>query len=266
MSSSELARQWLPWRRLLHALIAQMVALMLLIAGVWLAPALIAPPYSGAALIWIQGGLAWGVTLLFGLPKWWGPIQLLMPVGLFFGASGGLSPGWALLAFFLIYLFFANALTERVPLYLTNGRTRQALMDLIQDRTSVRFVDLGCGFGGNVVAMHHQNNVAVAHGVETAPVPFLVSWFLTRLRGGQVFARNLWHLDLRDYDVVYAFLSTEPMPRLWQKVVQELPDQSVFVSNSFAVPNVEPDEVLTLNDRRQTQLFVYYPDRHRSDQ
>jgi hypothetical protein len=263
-SESVVSAQLSPWRRLLRALLAQVLALLSLAVGVSLAPALIAPPYEWSVLVWIQGGMAWLISRWLGLPSWWGPIQLLLPVGLYFGAAWSLSPWWALGAFALIYLFFANALTERVPLYLTNARTRQALMELIQDRTSVRFVDLGCGFGGNVVAMHRQNNVAVAHGAETAPVPFLVSWFFTRLRGGKVFARNLWHLNLSDYDVVYAFLSTEPMPRLWQKVVQEMPDQSVFVSNSFAVPNVEPDEVLALNDHRQTELFVYYPQQHRT--
>ncbi|KUJ72903.1 hypothetical protein [Thiomicrospira sp. WB1] len=266
MADSAVSRQWLPWRRLLHALIAQLLALLLLAGGVWFAPALIDPPYEWSVLIWIQGALAWGVTRLFGLPRWWGPIQLLLPVGLYFGANWSLSPWWALGAFALIYLFFANALTERVPLYLTNSLTRRALVDLVRPIPSVRFMDLGCGFGANVVAMSREHNVIESQGVETAPIPFAVSWARSRIQGGQVFARNLWHLDLSRYNVVYAFLSPEPMPGLWLKVVQEMPEQSVFVSNSFAVPDVAPDEVLTLSDRRQTQLFVYYPDRHRSDE
>jgi len=57
--------------------------------------------------------------------------------------------------------------------------------------------------------------------------------------------------------VVYAFLSTEPMSRLWQKVAQEMRPGSVFVSNSFQVPDVEPTSVVVVNDSRQTHLYFY---------
>jgi hypothetical protein len=47
------------------------------------------------------------------------------------------------------------------------------------------------------------------------------------------------------------------MSRLWQKVAQEMRPGSVFVSNSFRVPDVEPTSVVVVNDSRQTHLYFY---------
>ena len=63
--------------------------------------------------------------------------------------------------------------------------------------------------------------------------------------------------ELAYYDVVYAFLSPEPMPRLWEKVKDEMLPGSIFVSNSFAVPNIEPSEIWELSDERKTVLYIY---------
>ena len=80
---------------------------------------------------------------------------------------------------------------------------------------------------------------------------------MTFTRGGQTFALDMWKADLSKYDVVYAFLSPELMPQLWEKVSQEMSTGSVFISNSFAVPDIEPTEVWELSDSRKTQLFIY---------
>ena len=181
------------------------------------------------------------------------------PWGLFIAFEIDLNPWIAFGLFVLLWLVFANVSKERVPLYLTNQTTRQALKSLIEQRQSklVNFMDLGCGLGGNVVFMAQQSGVNRAVGVETAPLPLLFSKLFTRFKGGKVFAQNLWKTPLQDYNFVYAFLSTEPMPRLWQKVTLEMQPGSVFVSNSFPVPNIEPSEIWELPDARQTKLFIY---------
>ena len=106
--------------------------------------------------------------------------------------------------------------------------------------------------------MAQQPEVKTSIGVETAPVPYLLARFFSGLRGGQVLAQDIWKTPLQDCNFVYAFLSTEPMPRLWQKVQLEMKPGAVFVSNSFAVPDVDPSEIWELSDARQTRLFIYY--------
>lgn len=259
--------------KVLRALLIQLLVFAFLAAGVSVLPALLSPPYPIWALVLVQAMLAALLSCKLGLPCWWRWIQFLIPWGLFVAFEVDVNPWFGLGAFVLLWLIFANVSRERVPLYLTNHTTRQALKTLIEQegesgfdkagdalRPSLRpvtFIDLGCGLGGNVAFMAQQPEVKRSVGVETAPIPYLLAWIFTRFKGGQVFAQDIWRTPLHDYNLVYAFLSTEPMPRLWQKITQEMQPGSLFISNSFPVPDIEPTEIWELPDTRQTQLFIY---------
>jgi predicted O-methyltransferase YrrM len=65
---------------------------------------------------------------------------------------------------------------------------------------------------------------------------------------------NFWDEDLSRYDMVYCFLSPEPMPALYRKACAEMRPGSLIISNSFDVPGVPADEIL---DRRHTRLFFW---------
>ena len=243
--------------KIIYALLIKVVALVLLAGGVYGLSFWVAPPYADWALVLSQATLASLFSAVLRWPKWWWLIQFVFPIGIYLGVQSGFNPLLALVVFALVWLVFSNAFKERVPLYLTNDTTRQALKALVKRQRDVRFLDLGCGLGGNVAFMSQLRGVSVSHGVETAPVPYLMSRLWTVLRGGQVFAMDLWKTDLAYYDLVYAFLSPEPMPRLWEKVKEEMLPGSVFVSNSFAIPNAEPSEIWELSDARRTKLFIY---------
>ncbi|HHS99620.1 MAG TPA: hypothetical protein ENK73_02070 [Thiomicrospira sp.] len=250
--------------KVLRALAIQLFVLMVLAVAVYLFQYLITPPYPMWGLVLIQSVLAALLTVKFGLPSWWRWIQFFIPIGLYAAIVLDVNPWLGLAGFVLLWLVFANASKERVPLYLTNSTTRQAFLELIkqvqskQSRADVCFMDLGCGLGGNVVFMSQQHGVAQSQGVETAPIPYLIARVFTAFRGGQVFAQDLWKTPLKDCSIVYAFLSTEPMPRLWEKAKSEMRPGSVFVSNSFPVPDLDPSEIWELPDNRQTKLFIYY--------
>jgi len=240
------------------ALFIQLIVLSVVALGVYIAPILIEPPYPYWMLVLVQASLAALISCKLGLPCWWRWIQFLIPVGLYIGILLQFDPVWALALFVVVWLVFSNAFKERVPLYLTNGTTREALKTLIKRKCKMRFLDLGCGLGGNVAFMSQQKQVSESHGVETAPVPYLASKLLTGLRGGRTFAMDMWKTELAYYDLVYAFLSPEPMPKLWEKVKEEMLPGSIFVSNSFAIPDVEPNEIWELSDSRKTVLYIYH--------
>ena len=68
---------------------------------------------------------------------------------------------------------------------------------------------------------------------------------------------DLWQADLGNYDVVYAFLSPAPMPRLWEKVQAEMKPGSLFISNSFPVPGATPDQVIEVDCTPPRPLYCY---------
>lgn len=242
------------------ALLIQLAVLLFLALAVWLAHYFIAPPYPLWVLVLLQGGLAAVLSCKLGLPCWWRWIQLLIPIGLYVGLSAQISSWWGLAGFVLLFMVFFNASSERVPLYLSNATTHGALQKLAKEKGTKRFMDLGSGLGGAVVAVAQVESVEKSEGVENAPLPYAVSGLRQKMARNpklNFYMNNIWQTDLSHYDLVYAFLSPEPMERLWEKVCREMPKEGWFVSNSFAVPNVEPTEVWELEDGRRTQLFLY---------
>jgi hypothetical protein len=141
---------------------------------------------------------------------------------------------------------------------MTNRKTWQAISDLTDQATS--FVDLGSGMGGVVAFVARARPNLKAIGLETAPLVYLGSkiyMLLAAPSNAKVIYKIIWHADLADYDVVYCFLSPVPMPRMFNKAKAEMRPGTLLISNSFPVPDHEPDRVIVVDDRRQTQLYVY---------
>lgn len=160
-----------------------------------------------------------------------------------------------------LFLFYANTLIERVPLYLTNRTTWAGLAALLEERLSgmdtPHVVDLGCGLGGLVAYLAKTHPAWSVVGVETAPGPYLIAKLRTwPLANAEVRFQSLWTLDLSRFNAAYAFLSPAPMARLLNKVAHEMAPGTVFVSNSFWADGQPCDEVAEINDSRSTQLYV----------
>ena len=196
---------------------------------------------------------------VFGLARWWVPILLLLPAAL----AGSLYfsiPSWVyLVCFILLVIVYWNAAGERVPLYLSNAKTWAAVDTLLPGEAKT-FVDLGSGLGGMVIYLGRKRPEITCVGIESAPVPYLISKIrvsLLGLRNVDIRFGDIWSENLGAYDGVYAFLSPEPMERLFQKVEGEMQAGSRFISNSFTVPSSEPDETFQVDDSRETRLLIW---------
>jgi len=213
-----------------------------------------------AGLLAGQGVLAAILGTRLGLAPWWAAINLVLP--------GALSvvwlwhvPAWVFLAaFILLLLVFWNAAFGGVPLYLSNNKTKAAINGLLPEKPGLRFVDLGCGMGGPVLYLAARRPDGIFTGIETAPGMFVLSWLRWRLGGlknAEILFTNIRGHDLGRYDVVYCFLSPVPMPWLFEKARREMKAGSLFISNSFEVPDIPPDEIIVVDDRRATKLFLW---------
>jgi len=97
-------------------------------------------------------------------------------------------------------------------------------------------------------------------GVETAPLTFGLCWLRCLFqRNCRVRFRSFWREPLAGYDVVYCFLSPAPMPALWDKARVEMNPGALLISNSFEVPDVEPQEILAIDDWRHSRLLIWRP-------
>jgi hypothetical protein len=242
----------------LRQLAIQFAALLTVLSLAW--------PYYGMnnePLPWLETALAIGAValLIATLTRqawWWRAIHLLFAPLAWGVAELAIDPGWFLLLAILLLLVYRGALSGQVPLYFSNADTANALAEIITYRSPRRFLDLGAGVGSILrpLAMAHPDISFT--GVENAPATWLTGRLRTAgLRNCEWRWGDIWQSRLADYDVVYAFLSPIPMPDLWKKVEAEMRPGSLFISNSFAVPNIEASAIIEVNDARHTQLYCY---------
>lgn len=217
----------------------------------------IIPPYTFFWLVLAQSALTSTISFSLKMPRWWLWIQAIFPFGLWIGLSQNTIPFyWFGIIALLLMLIFSNVLNERVPLYLSNRITHQALAQLVTEYNIKTAVDLGSGLGGVVRALAKQG--VITTGIEFSPILSMISSRICNwLSLGRIIRGDMWVQDLSRYDLVYVFLSPVPMPAIWQKAQQEMKTGSILVSNSFAIPNIEPDDIWELADKRKTQLFIY---------
>ncbi len=221
-------------------------------------PRLFAVPLAVAA---IQGACAAMVSARLGAPKWWLGIHLgFLPAALWLTQLGqdlGIAPLWYFAGFIALLLVFWRTDRSQVPLYLSNAATAEALVAVLPD-APCQVIDLGCGDGGLLRRLAASRPDCAFVGIEHAPLP----WLWAKLAGiGRANLKirygDFWRLRLDRFDLVYAFLSPVPMPRLIAKARTEMRPGALLVANSFAVPGVAPEHVIEVCDRRATRLYCY---------
>jgi SAM-dependent methyltransferase len=104
-------------------------------------------------------------------------------------------------------------------------------------------IDIGSGLGGLVLDLARRRPESTFVGIELAPLPWLASALRARLAGSSArFVRGDYeHLDLGDYDAVFAYLSPAAMDGLWRKASAEMRPGSLLLSYEFDIGAKPPD-------------------------
>jgi hypothetical protein len=127
-----------------------------------------------------------------------------------------------------------------------------------QETRPLHFIDLGAGIGSTLLPLSRSLPDCQLTGIDNAPLTSLIGWLRCRRLDNTHWKHgNLWTEDLRPYQVAYAFLSPAPMAELWEKVRSEMPAGSLFISNSFPVPDIPPTQILTVPGRIDRHLYCY---------
>ncbi len=206
------------------------------------------------------GALAATLSRLAGLARWWLIIQFAFVPALVLVLALHIPPVLFLGAFFIMVVVYWSTFRTQVPLYLSSNKVWQALEAQLPAERPFSFMDLGSGIGGVLTHLGRTRPQGRYHGVEAAPLPFLWSWLRLRFgshRNCSVRWGSLWDCDLSRYDVVFAYLSPVPMADLWDKVQREMRPGSVFISNTFAVPEHPPRQTVTVGDLHRSTLYIW---------
>lgn len=212
------------------------------------------------------GLLAAGFSYLAGQARWWIAIQLLFAPALVLMLTLAIPPGFFLAAFLIMLTVYWSTFRTQVPLYLSSNKVWHALEGLLPPQkpgTNFRFIDLGSGLGGVLTHLARVRPDGHYSGVESAPLPWLMSWLRTRthpnciVHWGSIWDEHLAACNLAQYDVVFAYLSPVPMERLWRKARKEMRPGTILISSTFTIPEQEPDERIKVDDLHQSTLLVW---------
>ncbi|CAD6872614.1 hypothetical protein [Methylomonas fluvii] len=206
----------------------------------------------------IQACLAALFSRGFHQPYWWLPIHLLFLPTVLLGLSWQV-PAWLyLLILLLLTLLFWGTVKGDVPLFLSSSAVSQALIEIVSREQAKSFVDIGAGLATVVVPLAKARQDMAVVALERAPLPWLLAtWRCRNLANVRVGRSSFWEQDLREFDVVFAFLSPLVMAKIGEKIRREMRCGCLFVSSSFPIPNSQPESVLELNDSRKTKLYCY---------
>lgn len=191
--------------------------------------------------------------------RWWLPLHLAFsPLAV--AAHGlGIAPAWYLAAFVLLLAVYWTSFRTQVPLYLSNRRTVAAVAALLPARPA-SVLDIGSGTGSLLRPLATMRPDCRFTGIEAAPAPCWLARLLARARPNLRFERgDFFRTSWAGHDLVYAFLSPVPMEAVWRKASRELAADALLLSNSFAVPGIDPAFVVEVDDRRRTRLYAYRP-------
>ncbi len=193
------------------------------------------------------------------MPKWWTLIHLAFSPALIATLALSISPIWFLAGFLILILIQGKTFQTQVPLYLSSNEAADGLASLLPQEKKFSLIDVGCGCGGLLSQLSKTQSKGHLFGIEAAPIPYLLSKLRVMIRAPNCNIQwgDFWKHDLAPYDVVYAYLSPVPMESLWQKARKEMRPGSLFISNSFIIPGVEPEQTMELNDLTGSTLYLW---------
>lgn len=189
---------------------------------------------------------------------WWRYINFLFPVCLWASQSLHIPTTFYLVGFLTLLLIYWNTFQSQVPFYPSSVSLWKLVVKIIPKSRPIKMIDIGSGLGDLIlnVAKHRPESELV--GIEIAPLPWLVSSLRALLaRSTARFTyKNYLKMSLKEYDVVFAYLSPVAMPQLWEKAFQEMRPGTLLISHEFKIPLVTPYKMLKAH-KNATITYVY---------
>lgn len=204
----------------------------------------------------VAAGLTGIIAMFIGwrlLPAWWRPVLLIAPLATVLSFS--INPWWFFALSILLIALQWNAIFTRIPLYRSDKIVGQSLSRYMDLHHHQSLLDIGCGDGRLVMHLARVHPERHFVGIESAPVLYLIArWRCRKLTNCEIRFGDFWKTTWAPFDVVFAFLSPEPMLWVWRKAERDMRSGSALLSLAFTVPGIQEDEILPAH---QFDLFVY---------
>lgn len=208
----------------------------------------------------LAGFFASVFSVMFKEPVWRSPMQGGFSILVWLGLHFGTLPSYIwLIALCIASLLFGGGITgKRAPLYLTQQRAFEAILSCIPKNLEGSCLDVGAGIGSFMLRVAPHRPLLRFEGIERAPLTFFVGYLRCHWhRSGTMHWGDLWKTSLKEYQLVYAFLSPEAMEALWLKAKKEMPPGSLLIVNAFEIPHVKFEQRIRYGNSPSDQILSY---------
>lgn len=145
--------------------------------------------------------------------------------------------GWAYTGINRIYY---RHVLNGAPMVSTTNQAVENLSQILQQNTYSTFVDLGSGIGS--ICLTASKHCRSVNGYEVNLVPFVMAKLKTRnSHNVNIHLKNFWSIHLGAFDCTYVFGIPYIMADLERKFISEAKVGAVLFSNTFKLPNLQPE-------------------------
>ena len=130
-------------------------------------------------------------------------------------------------------------------LFVSTARVRiETALSALEGEIHRLAVDLGCGDGRILRAAADRLGIR-AVGYEVNPLAYLKCRALCLFHPNvDIRARNFWHADLSEADLVFCYLYPDVLKKLSGKLHEELQPGATVISFNFPIPGFTPHRIL----------------------
>ncbi len=141
----------------------------------------------------------------------------------------------------------------------TAAAVRRCVVTVLPEQINGSIVELGAGWGGMtlMLAKRYPNNQIIA--LENNLPVWMVCWLRVKLAGlGNVVVRlkSIDDAPLEEAGLAYSYLFPEAMGKLAEQL-KASHGRLLLISHTFALPEVEPEQVIRATDLWRSRIYVY---------
>lgn len=152
---------------------------------------------------------------------------------------------------FLIYIIIVllYSMIKGAPYAPLGQKKIDTMLKLLDPKKGKKLADLGSG-DGRIIIKASEIGIR-ADGYEINPFLYIFSKLKTlKNKNAGVFLKDYWNTDFSKYDYITIYGVFYIMPRLEEKLLEELKPGSKIVTNYFKFPNLKPD-------KKKDGLYLY---------
>lgn len=165
-----------------------------------------------------------------------------------------------LLTFLICLSVIWSSLRAGITPVPSSRKARQKILLAADQAAHGTIIELGSGWGNLALALAKRYPDRQVIGYEISPIPRLISLLLKKLQGVSnltLLSKNFLSSELPQASLLVCYLYPGGMEKLAEKLGRETSSAEMLISNTFALPGREPEQIIRLDDLYKSPIYIY---------